>query len=214
MSNNKGKKFGIIVADPPWRFDDKLIYPKDKTKRGAAAMYPTLTLAEIQALPVNELADENALCALWVPSAFLKLGIDVLEGWGFNYKQLWIWGKRSKKNPLNLAFGMGRLARNCHEPCLVGIKGKYTKHLQNHSQRNLFMHPSLPHSQKPESLQDSLELMFPQWDKLEMFARRARPGWTCIGNESPTTPGEDIRDSVSDLLGYPYYSTRLSKLTV
>ena len=209
--SNKGKKFGVIIADPPWKFSDDLKYERmDKTRRGASSMYPTLSLSEICALPVNELAEENALCALWVPSAFLKAGIDVLEGWGFTYKQLWIWGKRSKSNPLNLAFGMGRLARNCHEPCLIGIKGKYTKFLKNHSQRNLFMHTSLPHSSKPESIQDSLELMFPQWDKLELFARRARPAWTCIGNECPTTQGEDIRDSISDLLGYHYYSTRVN----
>ena len=95
---------------------------------------------------------------------------------------------------------MGRLARNCHEPCLVGVKGKYTKFLQNHSQRNLFMHHSLPHSKKPESVQDSLDKMFPQWNKLELFARRERPGWTCIGNESPLTMGQDIRESIFDLV--------------
>ena len=208
----KQKKFGIIVADPPWKFNDKLIYPKDTVKRGAAAMYPTLSLPEIKALPVNELAEDNSICALWVPSAFLKAGIDVLEGWGFTYKQLWVWGKRSKSNPLNLAFGMGRLARNCHEPCIIGVKGKYTPFLQNRSQRTLFMHPSLPHSQKPEGVQDSLEVMFPQWDKLELFARRNRNGWTCVGNEAPLTQGEDIRDSIGNLLGYPYYSTRLNSL--
>ena len=205
------KKFGVILADPPWRFSDNLKYTKrDKTVRGVNFKYPTLNLAEIRALLVQELATDNSLCALWVPSAFLKAGIDVLEAWGFTYKQLWVWGKRSKKDPTRLAFGMGRLARNCHEPLLVGTRGKYTKHLQNHSQRNLFMSPTMKHSQKPESIQDSLDLMFPQWDKLEMFARRQRPGWTCIGNEAPATQGEDVRHSIGKLLGYPYHSTKLS----
>ena len=63
------------------------------------------------------------------------------------------------------------------------------------------MHPGLPHSQKPEDLQDSLELMFPERNKLEIFARRHRPGWNCIGNEAPMTLGEDIRDSIDELLG-------------
>ena len=205
------KKFGVIVADPPWRFSDNLKYEKrDGVVRGVNNMYPTLTLAEIKKLPISEISEENSLCALWVPSAFLKAGIDVLEAWGFTYKQLWIWGKTSKKNPLNLAFGMGRLARNCHEPCLIGTRGKYTKFLKNHSQRNLFMHPTMRHSQKPESIQTSLDLMFPDWDKLEIFARRSRSGWTCIGNESPTTHGEDVRDSISDLLGYPLLGNKLN----
>lgn len=205
------KKFGVIVADPPWKFSDNLKYEKrDQTVRGVNFMYPTLNLTEIKKLPVNELAAENALCALWVPSAFLKAGLDVLEAWGFEYKQLWIWGKTSKNNPLKLAFGMGRLARNCHEPCLIGIKGKYTKFLQDRSQRNVFMHPSLKHSQKPESIQTSLDKMFPDWEKLEIFARRDRSGWTCIGNEAPGTKGEDVRDSIGNLLGYPLQGNRLS----
>ena len=194
------EKFGIIVADPPWSFNDKLKYPKDSVKRGADAMYPTLNLNSIMALPIQDLVQENAILALWVPSAMLSAGMDVMKSWGFNYKQLWIWGKTSKKDPTRLSFGMGRLARNCHEPCLVGVKGKYTKFLQNHSQRNLFMHHSLPHSKKPESVQDSLDKMFPQWNKLELFARRERPGWTCIGNESPLTMGQDIRESIFDLV--------------
>jgi N6-adenosine-specific RNA methylase IME4 len=202
------KKFGVIVADPPWSFNDKLKFD-GKVKRSADSHYSTLNLASIRSLPVSELSAENALCALWVPSAFLKAGIDILEEWGFDYRQLWIWGKTSKKNPLNLAFGMGRLARNCHEPCLIGIKGKYTKELQNRSQRNLFMHPTMKHSQKPESLQTSLELMFPDWDKLELFARRQRAGWTCVGDQAPATSGEDIRDSMGNLLGYPLQGTRI-----
>jgi len=209
----QSQKFGVIVADPPWRFSDNLKYEKrDSVVRGVNLMYPTLNLAEIKRLPVSELAAENALCALWVPSAFLKAGIDVLEAWGFDYRQLWIWGKTSKKNPLNLAFGMGRLARNCHEPCLVGIKGKYTKHLQDRSQRNLFMHPTLRHSQKPESVQTSLGKMFPDWEKLELFARRDRSGWTCIGNEAPGTLDEDIRDSIGNLLGYPLQGNRVNTI--
>lgn len=193
-------KFGVIVADPPWSFNDKLKYPKDSVRRSSDDIYPTLNLNSIKALPVNELAQDNAILALWVPSAMLHAGMDVMESWGFNYKQLWIWGKTSKKDPTRLAFGMGRLARNCHEPCLVGVKGKYTKFLQNHSQRNLFMHHSLPHSKKPESIQDSLEKMFPQWRKLELFARRHRQGWDCLGNESPMTYGEDIRKSIDNLV--------------
>lgn len=205
------KKFGVIVADPPWSFSDKLKY-SGNVKRAADCYYPTLNLAEIKRLPVSELADENCILALWVPSAFLQAGLDIMSAWGFEYKQLWIWGKTSKKNPLNLAFGMGRLARNCHEPLLVGVKGKYTKFLQDRSQRNLFMHPTMKHSQKPESIQTSLDKMFPEWEKLEIFARRDRAGWTCIGNEAPGTLGEDVRDSIGNLLGYSLQGNRVNSI--
>tara|TARA_R100000808_G_scaffold11130_1_gene28901 strand:+ start:1549 stop:2172 length:624 start_codon:yes stop_codon:yes gene_type:complete len=193
------KKYGVIVADPPWSFDDKLKYG-GKIIRGVDNMYPTLNVEAIKRLPIGAVADENCILALWVPSAFLMSGLEVMKAWGFNYKQLWIWGKTSKNDPTKLAFGMGRLGRNCHEPCLVGVKGKYTKFLENHSQRNLLMHPTMTHSQKPEQLQDSLDLMFPQWNKLEIFARRDRVNWDCIGNECPPTMGEDVRDTLARMI--------------
>jgi N6-adenosine-specific RNA methylase IME4 len=97
-----------------------------------------------------------------------------------------------------LAFGMGRLFRQTHEICLIGISSnKIYKQLNNKSQRSVFFAENLKHSAKPEHLQDSLEIMFPTAHKLELFARRIRPGWTCLGNE--ICNGEDIRVSLSKL---------------
>lgn len=97
-----------------------------------------------------------------------------------------------------LAFGMGRLFRQTHEICLIGISdNKIYKKLQNKSQRSVSFAENLRHSAKPEDLQDSLELMFPKTSKLELFARRHRPGWVCLGNE--ICNGEDIRVSLGKL---------------
>ena len=94
---------------------------------------------------------------------------------------------------------MGRLFRNCHEICLIGINnnGVYKK-LKNKSQRTVSFAPNFKHSKKPEKLQDSLELMFPSGNYLELFARRERNNWTCLGNQI----GEklDIRESIKKLL--------------
>lgn len=98
-----------------------------------------------------------------------------------------------------LSFGMGRLFRQTHEICLIGVSNnKIYKKLNNKSQRSVCFFPNLKHSAKPEFLQDSLEIMFPNSQKLEMFARRNRNDWTCIGNE--VCGGEDIRDSLAKLL--------------
>ncbi len=98
-----------------------------------------------------------------------------------------------------LSFGLGRLLRNVHEICLIGTKGSVYKQLQNRSQRTVSFAPVTKHSQKPEILQDRLDLMFPdtaemKLNRLEMFARRQRPGWICVGNEMPLS--EDIFDSI------------------
>ena len=95
---------------------------------------------------------------------------------------------------------MGHLFRQTHEICLIGINnnGVYKK-LKNKSQRSVMFAENLKHSAKPELLQDRLELMFPDANFLEVFGRRSRSNWTVIGNESPTTLGEDIRISLANL---------------
>ncbi len=115
------------------------------------------------------------------------------------YKEIVLAGSKIIFNDI-LSFYMGRLFRQTHELCLIGVKGKIYSELKNHSQRSVHLAPNLKHSAKPEDLQDSLEKMFPgsHIKFLELFARRSRPGWTCLGNESPDCPsGEDIRDSIT-----------------
>lgn len=104
-----------------------------------------------------------------------------------------------------LSFNMGRLFRQTHEVVLLGVKGKAYSYLQNKSQRSVSFHApvkvltkdGVTHSAKPEILQDRLELMFPTFkNKVEMFARRDRDNWYCVGNECPSSLGEDIKDSI------------------
>jgi len=100
-----------------------------------------------------------------------------------------------------LNFFMGRLFRQTHEIALVGKRGKPYGSLENKSQRSVIVSetdvvfdPNFKHSEKPEGLQDRLDIMFPDAKKVELFARRQRPGWLCLGNEMPGK--EDIRDSI------------------
>ena len=102
-----------------------------------------------------------------------------------------------------LSFGMGRLFRQTHEICLIGINNnKIYKHLSNKSQRSVSFGENLKHSAKPEHLQDSLELMFPNssLSKVEIFARRQKLGWICLGNQCPMTKDEDINISLQKLI--------------
>lgn len=223
-------KFRVITADPPWSFGDNL--SMSKVKRGASANYNTVSIPELKELPVEELAEDDAILVLWVPSSLLSDGIAVMEAWGFRQTQTHIWVK-TKKQPFQylqhelvralkdipktgltglvktalaqfsaaniLAFGMGRLFRQTHELALVGVRGKIYAHLENKSQRSVHFFPATKHSTKPEALQDMLDKMFPSGNRLEMFARRTRQGWICVGNECPSTVGEDINDSLDRL---------------
>jgi N6-adenosine-specific RNA methylase IME4 len=205
----RGKmKFSIICSDPAWDFSDALKH--SDVNRGAASNYPTLSIDDIKALPVKDIADpEGCLLALWCPSSLLKEGIEVMEAYDFVLKQTYCWVKTKKdvagyQNPNEmLGFGMGRLFRNTHEICLIGINSTAIyKKLANRSQRTVSLAPNEGHSIKPGHLQDSLELMFPKLGKendpqyLELFARRQRKNWVCLGNE---IDGKDIREALIEL---------------
>lgn len=102
----------------------------------------------------------------------------------------------------SLSFGMGRLFRQTHELALIGVRGKIYNRLKNKSQRSVHFSQNLKHSAKPENLQESIEKMFPDFDgkSVELFARRERPGWICVGNQCPGSLNEDIRDSIERLI--------------
>lgn len=188
-------RFGTIIVDPPWAFDDKLQKMKSKTKRGAQSQYSVLTVDDIAALNVASLADPTGcVLALWTPSTFLPAGLHIMNEWGFNFKTTVCWVKGTKTG--KLGFGMGRLFRASHELALIGTLGKVYKNLENHSQRSAFLAPNKGHSIKPDDLHHSLEAMFPSVNKLEMFSRRQRPGWTVTGLD---VDGRDVRQAIQDL---------------
>ena len=196
--------YQVIIADPPWSFDDKLEKMRSGTRRSAASQYDVMSLEEIKALDVASLADPSGcLLALWVPGSFLEAGIDVYRAWGFKLKQQYVWVKTKKEldqlsDPNDmLAFGMGRLFRQTHETALICTSGKSVYPLlEDHSQRSVSCATNQGHSIKPGNLHASLELMFPKANKLELFARRKVDGWTCAGNE---IDGKDIRDAIQEL---------------
>ena len=119
-------------------------------KRGAEANYQTLSFEDIKNLPIQEVADPNGcLLALWVPSALLPDGLNIMKTYGFQFKQTYCWVKIKKEtddlsDPNDiLSFGMGRFFRNTHEICLIGINnnGIYKK-LINKSQRTISLAPN------------------------------------------------------------------------
>lgn len=183
------RRFNIIVADPPWPFRDQL--RMSKVRRGAAANYPTLTVEEIEALPVGEWAAADAVIALWVPASRICEGLSVMQNWGFEQDQLYVWIKTTKAGRPKM--GMGRRFRACKEIALIGFRGRRLP-VAGKSELDVCLAPNLGHSRKPEALQDSLDRMYPRGRRLELFARRRRRRWLCVGNDpNSDTPGMDIR---------------------
>lgn len=89
-------KFRVILADCPWSFGDNLTM--SKVKRGAKSNYDIMTNEDLKNLPVEDIADEDSILLLWVPSSLIQEGLDVMNAWGFRQTQTHVWVK-TKKNP-------------------------------------------------------------------------------------------------------------------
>jgi len=79
-----GRRFGTILADPPWQFQNRTGKVAPEHKR--LSRYGTMTLEEIKRLPVAPVAADTAHLYLWVPNALLPDGLEVMRAWGFQYK--------------------------------------------------------------------------------------------------------------------------------
>jgi N6-adenosine-specific RNA methylase IME4 len=116
----KGKKFATILADPPWRFQNRTGKMAPEHRR--LSRYGTMELAEIAALPVHVAAAETAHLYLWVPNALLPEGIQIMKAWGFEYKSNIVWHKIRKDGGPD-GRGVGFYFRNVTELVLFGVRG-------------------------------------------------------------------------------------------
>ncbi|CAO3445804.1 hypothetical protein [Azospirillum argentinense] len=168
--------YGVIVADPPWKFRTW----SDKGD-GRACPYPTMTIEEIAALPVADLAARDCLLAMWTTAPFLTLSLDVMRAWGFRYSTMGSWAKLDGDGDPSI--GTGFYWRSSAEPWLVGIRGQPGR-VRGLAIPNSILAPRREHSRKPDRLHTDLEAMYPQRRKCELFGRAQRAGWDVWGNES------------------------------
>lgn len=192
--------FDVIVADPPWKYGDKL---PGKT-RGAERNYETMTIKDLCRYftvdkPTLNVSESSAVLFLWKVAAIPEWQY-VCDAWGFKPVSELVWVKTTGKlfqepgpncvtvedgNALmqaRLAFGMGRKVRNCHEVCVIAQRGKPMEPADK-SIRSVFFAPVREHSRKPDEFYRIVERMYPQANRLELFSREDRKGWTCEGNE-------------------------------
>lgn len=177
----KGQQFGTVLADPPWRFQNRTGKMAPEHRR--LSRYGTMDLGEIKALPVAHVTADKAHLYLWVPNALLPEGLEVMRAWGFNYKSNIVWHKIRKDGGSD-GRGVGFYFRNVTELVLFGTRGKDVRTLKpGRTQVNLLGTRKREHSRKPDELYDLVEAC--SWGpRLEIFARGSRPGWTAWGDQA------------------------------
>lgn len=175
------RRFPTILADPPWQFRNKTGKVAPEHRR--LSRYATLTLPNIELLPVSEIAADVAHLYLWVPNALLPEGLAVMAAWGFQYKSNLVWHKVRRDGGSD-GRGVGFYFRNVTELVLFGVRGRNARTLApGRSQVNYIASRKREHSRKPDELYPIIEACSPG-PYLELFARGQRPGWIVWGSEA------------------------------
>jgi N6-adenosine-specific RNA methylase IME4 len=177
------RRYPVIYADPPWHFE---VYNEESgVERAASNHYPTMPLQDICSLPVADLATDEAILFVWTTSPYLVEALQVVLAWGFKYKTNIAWVKDK--------VGLGYVVRNRHELLLVATRGDIPSPLPANRPSSVIEAPRREHSRKPDEAYELIERMYPELPKIELFARQARPGWACWGNQAPTAHKQGSR---------------------
>ena len=182
------KRFGTILADPPWRFANRTGKMAPEHRR--LSRYATMSNDEIMELPIPQLAAPCSHLYLWVPNALIQEGLEVMRRWGFVYKTMIVWYKVRKDGGPD-GRGVGFYFRNVTELVLFGIRGRLRTGPAGRRQTNIMVTQKRAHSMKPDELYEIIEACSPG-PYLEMFARFSRAGWSNWGDEADTN-GQQIK---------------------
>ena len=165
------KKYRVVYADPPWPYYGG---PMFGSTPEVCRQYPTMSLEEICALPVEEIAEDDAVLFLWVTSPKLFEAGPVIDAWGFEYKTSMVWDKQRP--------GFGYYVSIRHEFLLLATRGSCRPDIPElvgsvvSIQRN-------GHSEKPPEFRQLIDRLYTHGNRIELFARQSAPGWDAWGNE-------------------------------
>ena len=172
---NEKNAFNIIYADPPWHYDRK------HGSGVAENHYPTMSIEEICALPVSELAAKDSALFLWATFPQLNEAFRVIDAWGFKYKTLaFLWLKQNRKAD-SWFYGMGFWTRSNAEVCLLATRGRPKRQCAGIHQ--FVISHIEQHSKKPDEVRDKIVKLMGDQPRVELFARQKTPGWDVWGNE-------------------------------
>ena len=139
----------MIYADPPWRYAQKNL-------RGTAERhYPTMSMDELCALPVAELAAPDCALFLWATFPQLPEALRLIKAWGFQYKSVaFVWLKKNRKAD-SWFYGLGFWTRANAEVCLLATRGRPRRQAANVHQ--FIISPIEGHSKKPEEAREKIK---------------------------------------------------------
>ncbi len=168
--------YSTIVADPPWAYDEGWA-PFGPTSHGdqperRRLPYSSMTVPEISALPVEELAASAAHLYLWTTNRYLRRAFSVAEAWGFSPSQTLVWCKEP------MGIGPGGAFSITTEFIIFARRGSMKA--QRRVDSTWWRWSRGRHSQKPAAFLDLVESVSPG-PHIELFCREPRFGWDSWG---------------------------------
>jgi site-specific DNA-methyltransferase (adenine-specific) len=193
---NPDKKYNIIYADPPWKYDNQ----KNNDPRMGGITYPVMELQDIKNMKsqIDKLADKDCSLFLWATMPKLREALEVIEAWGFKYITCaftWV-----KQNPSGKGIysGLGHWTNGNAELCLFAKRGQPKR--VNKNVKQILISPRTRHSEKPHETRERIISLLGDLPRIELFARHRIEGWDCWGNEVPKEISENLFTNSSDLL--------------
>ena len=178
---------GIITADPPWNFKSNSAAAPG---RNARRHYACMSLSDIAALPVQELAAPSCALFMWITGPLLAIGahLPIMKAWGFKPSGMgFVWIKLNPRAATlfllrsDLAMGGGFTTRKNAEFCVIGKRGPSVR--RDAGVHEVIISPRREHSRKPDEFFQRIE-RYAAGPYVELFSREQRPNWTCWGNEA------------------------------
>lgn len=162
-------QYQCLVIDPPWPIEK---IERDERPNQVGLDYPTMTIEELAALPVQDLAGDNCHLYLWTTHKFLPDALKLAEAWGFRYQCLMTWIKNVGFTPFSWMYST--------EHVLFCRRG--TLPLEKLGMRLDFHAKVREHSRKPDEFYN-LVAQASSGPRLDMFSREARDGFEQWGLE-------------------------------
>jgi N6-adenosine-specific RNA methylase IME4 len=185
------KTYQIVYADPPWRFeglgskgirsakmrdDDPGLHSNIKIED----KYPTMSVDELKALPVGNIAADNSVLFMWTTDAHLPYAIEIMRAWGFEYATVaFVWLKKERTGKQVCYYSYWTMKGT--ELCLLGRRGNVKP--VAHNVRQLVEAARTEHSRKPEIVRDRIVALIGDVPRIELFARQTVAGWDAWGDE-------------------------------
>lgn len=183
-SVNGKKRYSVIYADPPWRFEDRY-NSGGMDGKSPENHYRSMPLGDIlelnvgsadNVITVDDIATDDAVLFLWIVDRYAREAFGIIDNWGFTYRAQMVWVKDG--------IGLGQLVRYKHEVLYIATRGKIPLPDESVRPASVIEAAKREHSRKPDEVYSIIEAMYPNMPRIELFSRNKRDGWDAWGNQA------------------------------